>query len=163
MYRSKENQLQRQGTFDPYDFDVDSDIEESYIASLRDTPSKSTATQDDPKTENRVTYDPVLSLQEERELNDHMNYVIMMSMFYFEMPPKFYEKINRSRSLIEILPHFNLEKKHLAERMFFKENFGNGMNGDMKVSKVWPKQIREIREDLKRKEEEEKEEQEKKN
>ena len=131
-------------------------------AEIFKAPSKKATAQDDPRTENRVTYDPVLSLQEERELNEHMNYVIMMSMFYFEMPPKFYEKVNRSRSLITLLPRFNQDKKHLAERMFFKENFGNGMNGDMRVSKVWPKQIREIREDLKRKEEEKEEQEQKK-
>ena len=122
-----------------------------------------------------VTYDPARSMREEEEIKEHINYVIMMAMFYFEMPSKFYDKVNRSRTLLKLLPRFDHAKKHLAQDMFLQERFtvvggssGAGvmsatdsgpllMDGDTKVPKTWPDHVVKIQEELREKEKEDEE------
>ena len=122
-----------------------------------------------------VTYDPVRSMREEAEIKEHINYVVMMAMFYFEMPSKFYDKVNRSRTLLKLLPRFDHTKKHLAQDMFLQERFtvvggnsGSGVmsatdsgplliDGDVKVPKTWPDHVVQIQEELREKEKEDEE------
>ena len=171
--------------------DDSSDIEENYDKSVRreeaivekdtdgilltrshSSSSSSDGKQDktgDTQVESRgvVPYDPVQSMQKKGEFKEHISYVVMMAMFYFEMPSKFYDKVNRSRTLLKLLPKFDHTKKYLAQSMFLQERFamaagGGGtadmspvhMDGDVRVSKTWPDHVLKIQEELLKKEKE---------
>jgi len=141
-----------------YDFDVDSDIEAEYIASLEETQHKLQHKSDNktatiPDDQDVVTYDPIQSFSDDKELRNNLNYIVMMSMFYFELPPKFYERVNRSRTLINLLPQFTGKQRELAKQMFLDTDRDiEGNNESMRISRAWPMQIVALQKHLKKKE-----------
>ena len=157
--KNKKLENEYEDTTDVYDFDVDLDIEAEYIASLEvtqhqqqhqqpnDNNNSSVATPSD--DQNDVTYDPIQLFCDDKELRSNLNFVVMMSMFYFELPPKFYEKVNRSRTLIKLLPQFTGKQRELAQQMFLDTE---GNEESLRISRAWPTQIVDLQKHLKRKE-----------